>query len=269
MDQQVVLITGISSGIGEATAKRLAQMGFAVFGSRRFLSSGIDAHGITIFPMDVCSDDSVRRGIHFVIEKAGRIDVLINNAGYALDGALEETSLEEAKAQFETNFFGVARVIKAVLPTLRNQRSGHIVNVSSVVGLFSVPFWGFYSASKFALEGYTEGLRYELKSFGIRVSLVEPGFTRTGLLHHGHHAQESIEAYGSLKKRVLGAIAEYTAQAPSPAVVADDIVRVLTTGSDKLRYKVGKDAKLITRLRRFLPQTLFETIIYRHFDLQP
>jgi NAD(P)-dependent dehydrogenase (short-subunit alcohol dehydrogenase family) len=269
MGQRVVLMTGISSGIGEVTAKRLAQMGFAVFGSHRSISSGIDAHGMNVFPMDVCSDDSVRRGIDFVIEKAGRIDVLINNAGYALDGALEEASLKEAKAQFETNFFGVARVIKAVLPTLRSQRSGHIVNVSSVVGLFSVPFWGFYSASKFALEGYTEALHYELKPFGIRVSLVEPGFTHTDLLHHGHHVQNDIDAYASRKKRGLGAIAKYIEQAPSPAGVADCIARVVTNGSNKLRYKVGKDAKLITRLRRFLPQTLFETIVYRHFELQP
>lgn len=265
----IAVITGVSSGIGEATARRLVQTGFAVFGSRRSASSERDAHGITLFPMDVCSDDSVLRGIDFVIEKAGRIDLLINNAGYALDGATEETSIEEAKDQFETNFFGTARVIQRVLPIMRNQRSGHIVNVSSVVGLFAVPFWGFYSASKFALEGYTEALRHELKPFGIRVSLVEPGFTRTDFLGHGRHARETIRAYRPWKERGIAAITGYTRQAPPPISIADHIATLVTTGSDRLRHIVGKDARLITRLRRFLPQAVFEGVVRRHFSLNP
>lgn len=263
----IAVITGVSSGIGEATARRLAQMGFTVFGSRRSASFERDAHGITLFPMDVCSDDSVLRGIDFVIEKADRIDLLINNAGYALDGAVEETSIEEAKDQFETNFFGAARVIQRVLPILRNQRSGHIVNVSSVVGLFAVPFWGFYSASKFALEGYTEALRHELKPFGIRVSLVEPGFTRTDFPGHGRHAWETIRAYQPWKERGIAAIAGYIREAPPPASVADQIAALVTTGPDRLRHIVGKDARWITRLRRFLPQAVFEGVVRRYFSL--
>ena len=178
-EKQVVLITGISSGIGQATARLLAERDFSIFGTARNLS-GVEAiPGVEVLPLDVRSDESVNTCVDTALKRAGRLDILVNNAGYGLSGAVEEVAVEEAKAQFETNFFGVVRMVKRVLPIMRRQGSGQIINISSGLGLVALPFIGFYSSSKFALEGYTEALRHEVKPFKIKVSLVEPGFVHT------------------------------------------------------------------------------------------
>jgi len=159
---KVALVTGASSGIGRAIAHRLAADGLRVFGTSR-KGSAADMGDAEMIPLDVCSDESVRACIDTVLQRAGRIDVLVSNAGYLLSGAVEEATIDEAKAQFETNFFGAFRVIKAVLPTMRAQGAGRVINVTSLAGVVPLPFWGFYNASKFALEGLTETLRYELR----------------------------------------------------------------------------------------------------------
>src|SRR5437660_2901591 len=172
---QTILVTGASSGIGQSTARLLAERGFTVFGTARKPDSA-KREPFTMLALDVRSDESVRACVAQVITKSGRLDVLVNNAGYAMMGAAEETSVEEAKAQFETNFFGIVRMVNAVLPGMRAAGAGKIINISSLAGNTAIPFSAFYSASKFALEGYSESLWYEVRPFGITVSLVEPGF---------------------------------------------------------------------------------------------
>ncbi|MCY1013953.1 SDR family NAD(P)-dependent oxidoreductase [Nannocystis pusilla] len=176
----VVLITGASSGFGEAAARLLAARGpCRVFGTSRRAAGHDTPGGVEMLPLDVRSDASVAACVDAVMQRAGRIDVLVNNAGYTLAGAVEETAIDEAKAQFDTNFFGMARMVRAVLPVMRAQGGGRIVNVSSLAGLVGVPFHAHYSASKFAVEGLSEGLRQEVRRFGIHVSLIEPGDFKT------------------------------------------------------------------------------------------
>src|SRR6058998_1295203 len=175
---QTVLVTGTSSGIGQAIARLLAERGFNVFGTARKPAAGRSSN-VTMVALDVRSDDSVRSCVQQVLSQTGRIDVLVNNAGYTLMGAAEETSLDEAKAQLETNFFGVVRMVKAVLPRMRKAGSGKIINIGSLAGITAIPFGSFYTASKFALEGYTEALWHELRPFGIHATLIEPGFVST------------------------------------------------------------------------------------------
>src|SRR4029450_10667382 len=162
---RVVLITGASSGVGQATARVLFQHSFTVFGPSRNPSSADSIPSVEMLSLDVRADDSVRACVEAVVNRCGRLDVLINNAGYELAGALEELSSEEARAQFETNFLGVVRMVSAVLPLMRQQKHGHIINVSSPTGLTAVPFLGIYSASKFAVEGYTEALTARSQAF--------------------------------------------------------------------------------------------------------
>jgi NAD(P)-dependent dehydrogenase (short-subunit alcohol dehydrogenase family) len=169
-EKKVVLITGVSSGIGEATARLLAQRDFTIFGTARNPSGVEPIPGVEVLPLDVCSDESVNKCVDTVVERAGRVDILINNAGYGLGGVIEEVTVEEAKAQFETNFFGVVRMVRRVLPIMRKQGSGQIINISSGLGLSSLAFVGLYSASKFALEGYTEAAQYSQQGYSQNVS---------------------------------------------------------------------------------------------------
>jgi NAD(P)-dependent dehydrogenase (short-subunit alcohol dehydrogenase family) len=178
--EKVGLVTGVSSGIGRATATLLSERGFRVFGTMRGRNQESQAlRNVELIRLDVRDEESVRSCLRIVIDQAGRIDALVNNAGYALVGSSEETSIEEAKEVFETNFFGVLRMSQAVLSLMRGQGHGRIANVSSVVGFLPAPYTGIYAASKHALEGYSESLDHEVRQFGIRVSVIEPGFTRT------------------------------------------------------------------------------------------
>src|SRR5229473_7515966 len=175
---KVALVTGASSGFGLATAALLAAQGFLVFGTSRAPAHN-EAGSFELLPLDIDSETSVQTCIQTILERTGRIDLLVNNAGFAQGGALEETSLEDARAQFETNVFGVLRMLKAVIPVMRQQGSGQIITVSSLLGVVAMPYLGLYSSSKFALEGMIEGLYHELRPFHIKVSLVEPTFFRT------------------------------------------------------------------------------------------
>ncbi len=265
--QKVVLVTGISSGIGQSIAQLLAQRGFTVWGTSRNPTGVEKMPGVELLSLDVRSDESVKACMDAVMQRAGRLDILINNAGYLLGGAVEEASLEEAKAQFETNFWGVVRIVNAVLPIMRRQGSGQIINLSSLAGLVSVPFRGFYSASKFALEGYTEALRHEVKPFNIKVSVVEPGFIKTNLGRNRQEAASRIGDYARWRERALEAIRQYEEKAPEPILVADCVLRIIQSKSPALRYRVGKDATLFFRLRRFLPESAFEQGVRRNFKI--
>lgn len=266
-DQRVVLITGASSGVGQTTARLLSQRGFAVVGTSRNPSSADGVPGVEMLPLDVRADDSVRACVEAVVNRSGRLDVLINNAGYELAGAVEELSLEEAKAQFETNFFGVIRMVNAVLPLMRQQTRGHIINVGSLTGLAAIPFLGIYSASKFALEGYTEALRQEVRPFNIQVSLTEAGFLRTPMMNHRQVAARRMTEYDACRQRALSAVRASEDKAPGPDVVADVLLEIVSSSSPRLRYLIGQQAKSVARLRRFLPATMFEQGVRRSFSL--
>ena len=266
-NQRVVLITGASSGVGQSTARLLSQRRYKVFGTSRNPAAAEPIPSVEMLPLDVQADDSVRACVDAVLARSGRIDVLINNAGYELAGALEELSSEEARAQFETNFFGVVRMINAVLPFMRQHKRGQIVNISSLSGLTPIPFMGMYSATKFALEGYTEVLRHEVKPFHIHVSSIEPGFLRTPMMSHRQVGTNRIADYEPWRERAFHAIRASEEKGPGPEVVAETVLEIVSSNSPRLRYLVGQQAKTITKLRRFLPAGLYEQGVRRNFSL--
>jgi NAD(P)-dependent dehydrogenase (short-subunit alcohol dehydrogenase family) len=266
-DQRVVLITGASSGAGQSTARLLSQRGYKVFGTSRNPASTERIPGVEMLALDVRADDSVAACLTAVTQTAGRLDILVNNAGYELAGALEEVSVDEAKSQFETNFFGVVRMVKAVLPLMRRQKHGQIITVSSLSGISPIPFMGIYSASKFAVEGYTEALHLELKPFGIHVSLIEPGFLHTAMMSHRQVAAERITEYDPWRQRSLDAIRAYEESAPGPELVAETVLRIAASKAPRLRYLTGRQAKVVTALRRFLPESAFEQGLRSTFRL--
>jgi NAD(P)-dependent dehydrogenase (short-subunit alcohol dehydrogenase family) len=265
--QQVLLITGASSGVGQSTARLLSQRGYKVFGTSRNPASADGIPGVEMLPLDVRADGSVRACVEAVVKPGGRLDVLINNAGYELAGALEELSSEEARAQFETNFFGVVRMVNAVLPLMRRQRRGHIINVGSLSGLSAIPFLGIYSASKFALEGYTEALRHEVKPFNIHVSLTEAGFLKTPMMNNRQVGAHRMSEYDLWRQRALDAIRASEEKAPGPELVADTLLEIMSSDAPRLRYLIGRQAKSVTRLRRLLPAGMFEQGVRRTFSL--
>jgi NAD(P)-dependent dehydrogenase (short-subunit alcohol dehydrogenase family) len=257
-NQKVVLITGASSGVGQSTARLLSQKGYKVFGTSRKLASAEPLPNLEMLALDVRVDASVADCVKAVSSQVGRLDVLVNNAGYESAGALEEVSLDEAKAQFETNFFGVVRMVRAVLPLMRQQKQGQIINISSLSGLSPIPFMGIYSASKFAVEGYTEALRLELKPFNIHVSQIEPGFLKTPMMDKRQVATERIREYEPWRQRAFTAIRDYEEKGPGPELVAETVSKVIASNTPRLRYVVGRQAKVVSRLRQFLPGGAFE-----------
>lgn len=266
-NQRVVLVTGASSGVGQSAARLLSRKDYRVFGTSRDPARAESIPGVEMLSLDVRENESVRECLEAVLSRSGRVDVLINNAGCELAGALEELSSEEARAQFETNFFGVVRMVNAVLPMMRRQRGGHIVNVSSLVGLSAVPFLGIYSASKFALEGYTEALRHEVKPFNIQVSMTEAGFLKTPMRDHRRLGTSPITDYEPWRQRALDAVRSSEETAPGAELVADTLLEIVSSRSPRLRYLVGRQAKFVARLRRWLPAGMFEQGVRRAFAL--
>jgi short-subunit dehydrogenase len=214
--------------------------------------------------MDVCDDDSVRRTVDFVLKREGRIDVVVNNAGVGLAGAVEDTSVEEARAIFETNFFGVLRVCRAVLPALREQGSGRIVNISSLAGLVTIPFVGFYSASKYALESMTDALRMEVEPYGVRVILVEPGDFKTGFTESRIYAADSGEGspYRERCERAVGVMERDERNGADPRQLAELLAKIIAHPSPGIRYPVGGFVERFgVALRRVLPASVLEKAI--------
>ena len=264
--QRVILITGTSSGIGQACARRLAARGWRVFGTQRAEPSGAPVDGVELISMDVDDDASVAAGVARVVERTGRLDAVVNNAGYAAAGAVEDTTIEEAKAQFETNFFGVLRVCRAVLPIFRSQRDGYLVNISSLAGTFGMPYAGMYSASKHAIEGLSESLRFEVKRFGIKVVMIEPGDFNTGMTQRRRVAAESAinPAYREAFARALDKQNRDETTAPTPESIAILLERILNDPRPKLRYPIGMASQtMVGPLRRFLPQRAFEWLGFK------
>jgi NAD(P)-dependent dehydrogenase (short-subunit alcohol dehydrogenase family) len=266
----VVLVTGASSGIGKACAEHLAARGFRVFGTQRRVPNGGAAGPVEMIALDVDNDASVTRAIADVVARAGRIDAVVNNAGHAITGAVEDTGIDEARAQLETNFFGVLRVCRAVLPIMRAQGGGHIINISSLAGVLGLPFSGLYSASKFALEGMSESLRHEVRPFGIRVVLIEPGDfqSRLPLARHTVAAAAQNPTYQAAFAAAKVQQDKDEAGAPTPEPVAALVERVLRDPAPALRYSVGMlGQRIVVPLKRFLPQRLFEWALRRALNL--
>jgi NAD(P)-dependent dehydrogenase (short-subunit alcohol dehydrogenase family) len=262
----VVLVTGVSSGIGRATAEQFARRGCVVFGTVRQLAKATPLPGVTLVEMDVCDNDSVQRAIADVAGRAGRIDVLVNNAGMNMTGAVEETSIAEASALFETNFFGSMRTIQAVLPHMRAQRKGKIVNVSSVLGFLPAPYMGLYSASKHAIEGLSESLDHEVRQFGIRVTLVAPAYAKTSLEANSPVAKSPLAAYDRERGAVTAAVARDINNAPAPAGVATTIVNA-ALGKWRMRNTPPGQASLLSKLRRFMPAGPVDASLRKQFGL--
>ncbi len=263
---QTVLVTGASSGIGKMTAQLFAAQGYRVFGTSR--NSLPDESGVEMLQLDVCSDTSVARCFAEVRERAGTIDVLVNNAGIWQVGLAEEMSWEAARAIFETNFFGVVRVTTAALPLMRERRSGRIINVGSLAAWVGEPGEAFYSASKHALAGYTESLRHELWDLGVRVSLVEPGSFRTSILEQARTtSRRQIADYDAVRDAVDRTLRKAAGQGEDPRKVAELVLKVARAPSPRLRYGVGREAYWLPYLKVLLPQSLFDHLVRRGFGL--
>jgi len=256
MRQEVVLITGASSGFGRLAADRLARHGYRVFGTSRRPQLQHD-RPYPMLTLDVRNDESVHAAVEQVLRDTGRLDVLVNNAGYALASLIEEAKIDEAKGVFETNFWGAVRMTKAVLPAMRGRRSGRIINISSLAGLIGVPGEGFYSATKFALEGYTESLAHEVRVFNIHVSLIEPGYFKTGFGQARKEGTDLIPDYNPIRGRIMAAFDEGARLGGDPAKVAALIQQVIETPRPRLRYRVGHDSAWLPRLRGLMPQKMF------------
>jgi short-subunit dehydrogenase len=258
------LVTGASSGIGRAIALHLASRGIRVFGTARHPEPEQSA-SFEMLPLDVRSDESVDQCVKLALERAGQLDVLVNNAGYALTGAAEETSIEEAKAQFDTNFFGAVRVVNAVLPAMRKAGTGKIINIGSLAGLTAIPFMPFYSATKFALEGYSETLWYELRPLGIAVSLVEPTFVHTRIEEGSSTASRVLADYDAPRQRTIASIGRFVKEGIAPEQVAACVLEIVESRSPRLRYRVGTDATWLPRLKAIAPWRVFADGVWRRF----
>lgn len=265
-NSKVVVVTGVSSGIGRATALKFSEQGCRVFGSVRSIEKAQPIAGIELVEMDIRDDASVQRGIQTIIAQAHRIDVLVNSAGVTLLGAAEETSIAEAQALFDTNLFGLLRTIKTVLPHMRAQRSGRIVNISSVLGFLPAPYMALYSASKHAVEGLSETLDHEVRQFGIRVALVEPSFTKTNLDLNAPQTVSRIADYAKELGVVSQAIQQAVQKAPAPDGVATTIVEA-ALGRWKMRRTPKGEASLLAKLRRFMPAGPVEKGLRKTFGL--
>lgn len=266
---KVILITGTSSGFGRAIAEALAAKNHRVFGTAR--TAAASSGGFTTLTLDVTQDDSVSACIAEVMRAAGRIDAVINNAGMGIAGAIEDTTAAEAQIQFETNFFGTHRVCRAVLPQLRAQRAGTIINISSLAGLIPLPFQGFYSATKFAIEAYSEALRMEVRPFGISVSMIEPGDFATSFTANRRmtNATTSASPYYESAMRAVATMArdEQSNRDLSPVIRA--VETILESRRPALRYpRANAVQRTFGALRPFLPQVLAESLIRDTYGLK-
>ena len=257
-NRPVAVVTGASSGIGRAAARELATAGFTVIGTSRKAGSAEPLAGVTFLDLDVTRNDSVSALVDEVVDRFGRIDVLVNNAGAGMAGAAEESSISQTKASFETNVFGTIRMTNAVLPHMRSHGAGRIVNVSSVLGLIPAPYMAVYSATKHAVEGFSESVDHEVREHGVRVVLVEPGYTSTGFEATFATPDTPIAAYNRQRDIARKVVAESMRKADDPTVVAKVIVSAATDARPRLRYPAGPVAGRVSTLRRLVPWRAFD-----------
>lgn len=264
---KTAFITGASSGIGKAAALALSKAGYRVIGTSRKATPGEVRDGIRMIACDVTSDDSVATAISLARTELGHIDLLVNNAGYALSGAAEESSTEQVRSLFDTNFLGTVRVTNAVLPIMRQHGHGRILNIGSVFGLIPGPFGAYYAASKHALEGYSESLDHELRQHGIRVAVIEPWATKTSIEANSPQGDRPVAAYAQALANYRAAFDAAMAAGDTPENVAATIVRAARDKAPRLRYPSGKAARETSFARRFLPRALFDKTLRKQFRL--
>lgn len=263
---KVALVTGASSGIGKETAKLLVQNGFVVYGVSRRVDkmSDLKDAGVNLLAMDVTNDDSMVTGINEILKNEGHIDLLINNAGYGLFGALEDVKISEAKYQFEVNVFGLARLTQLVLPGMRKQKSGRIINISSIAGSFGEPHGVWYHSSKFAVEGLSDCLRMELKQFGIDVVIVKPGpiYTEWSSIARENMIKVSGNTdYKVMVNKHVKMLADFDKRGSQPIVVAKTILKAVLAKRPKTRYVVGGGAKLMLFFSKLLTDKMFDKVL--------
>ena len=254
----LALVTGASSGIGKAAARALVQAGFDVVGTSRDAARVAPQAGVTFLDLDVTSDQSVSTLVRRVIERFGRIDILVNNAGTGAAGAAEESSVAQDQRVFDINFFGLVRMTKAVLPHMRAQGRGRIINISSVLGLVPAPYMASYAATKHAIEGYSESVDHEVREHGVRVLLIEPAYTRTGFDANALQPDEPLPIYAAQRQAFDRVMASAMEGGDDPATVAKVIVAAATDPKPKLRYTAGSTAGRVSALRRFVPAWAFD-----------
>jgi short-subunit dehydrogenase len=279
--EEVAVVTGSSTGMGFETPLMLARNGIHIYPTMRKLEDGGSKQitdiaknenlPLQVIQLDVDSDKSIIDAINRIITENDRIDVVINNAGYALIGAFEETSMDEIKAQFETNFFGAVRVMQAVIPTMRKQRSGKIVNITSLGGRISFPLNSSYHATKFALEGLSESIQYELEPFGIKIILIEPGAIGSNFLKNLKMATKASDPLNSPYRLMQSNMSEYFKQwaqnLTHPSEVAKVILQAVTSDNPDFRYIVGKDAVMTLESRRNMSDREFQNLIKKQINL--
>lgn len=261
---RVALVTGASSGIGRATAEALVKAGYRVYGASR---SPKPVPGVENLVLDVTDETSVTACVDAVQRKAGAIEVLINNAGVAMIGAIEDSTVAQAQAMFEVNLFGAMRMARAVLPGMRQRSSGRIINMGSVAGFLPGPFSGLYASSKSALARFSEALDHEVRRMGVRVSVIEPGFTASDIADNSWQCDSPTPAYASARQVFLARFNEEIKGAPGSETVAAAVLQVLRSRNPSVRNPVGSQAKTLSRLRRFLPADTFEGMYRKQFQL--
>ena len=267
LERKIALVTGASSGIGQATAERLARSGYKVYGTSR---RGAEASqpSFDMLPLDVTSDESVEAVVRDLIRLEGRIDLLVNNAGFSIAPAgAEESSIEQARSIFDTNFFGTVRMTRAVVPHMRHQGGGRIINIGSVLGFLPAPYMALYAATKHAVEGYSESLDHELRTRGIRVSVIEPAYTKTPFDANFMEPDARLDEYREARAGVIERVKEVMATAEPPGVVADTVLTAANAAHPKVRYAAGRLAKRLRFLRRFAPAGLVDAGIRRDLQL--
>jgi NAD(P)-dependent dehydrogenase (short-subunit alcohol dehydrogenase family) len=272
---KVAVVTGSSTGIGFETALLLARSGFHTYATMRDLKkskniseiANTDNLPLKVLQLDVTDDNSVKGAIGGIIGESNRIDLLVNNAGYGLFSPLEDVTLDQVREQFETNFFGAIRVMHEVMPTMRRQRNGTIVNVSSLVGRVGLPLSSAYVATKFALEGLSESARYELNEFGINIILIEPGVIKTNFLENLKTADPTVKSespYADLVDRTTKEFGKMMSSTSSPKIVAEAVLRAISSEDPEFRYVVGDDAESIMKIRKNSSDKEFENWVYEN-----
>ncbi|MGU3540481.1 oxidoreductase [Methylobacterium sp. A54F] len=254
---RTALVTGATSGIGLETAKALRAAGYRVFGTSRKPAPDAGS-GVGMLVCDITDDASVADAVEAVVRETGRIDLLVNNAGFGISGAAEESSVAQAQALFDVNLFGIVRTARAVLPVMRSQKGGRIINISSVLGLIPAPFMALYGASKHAVEGYSESLDHEVRGQGIRVVLVEPAYTRTAFDRNMIQSDAPLPIYEADRTGRARFLTDAMKTADTPEVVAKVVVTAATAAVPKLRYTAGPKARQVSLLRRFVPASAFD-----------
>lgn len=267
MKSKIALVTGASSGIGEITALRLAQAGYTVYGTSRS-GTQVENQPFTMLALDVTSDESVEACVNEVIRLHGRIDLLVNNAGFGVaPAAAEESSIAQAQAIFDTNFFGILRMTRAVVPHMRKQKGGRIINIGSVLGFLPMPYMALYAATKHAVAGYSESLDHELRTWGVRVTVVEPAYTNTKFDANLLEPDEKLVEYESIRTALAERMKALLAGADSPEVVANTVVKVALEDQPNLRYTAGSLAGRLKLLRRFAPSKLVDAGVRKDLRL--